>query len=164
MWRGPSPLRGLDVWTSPRPTTPPDLDSSAPSAWNSSTNQNDLTSRHNGQPLGRNIPLTTLEIEPESQRIRCTSQSSNGNSTTPAGLDGPPQTLLYTTVSTARDFRRPEQGVQQTEPIPSHSSMTGFSIRLLKPQPAQGAVLVLPIENHVYLDLDLPLRHPMQWH
>lgn len=127
-----------------------------------------MASRHNGQPL-RTIPPTM----PESQRIRRTSQSSNGNLNLPAGLTGPPQTLRYTTVSMARDFRSPEQSVRHAGPIPSHSSytpsfgtsdsMTGFSIRLLKPQPTQGAVLVPRIENHVYLDIGLPLQSPMTW-
>jgi len=43
--------------------------------------------------------------------------------------------------------------------------MTGLSIRLFKPQPTQGTVIPLRIENHVYLDIDLPppLESPMHW-
>ena len=83
----------------------------------------------------------------------------------------------------ARDFRSPEQSVRRDGPSLSNSgpslshssytpsfgtsdSMAGFSIRLLRPQPTQGVVLVPRIENHVYLDIGLPLQSlqsPMTW-
>jgi hypothetical protein len=157
---GPSQLRELGLWTSPRPTTLPDLDSSASSACNRSTNLNGLTSLHGGPPL---IPPTT----PESQRTRRARQLSGGsNLNTPVDLNGLPQTLHFATVSPTRDFRSSEQAVRTTEPTHSHSpytpslgtndSMRGFSIRLHKPQPTQNAVISLRIENHVYLDIQLP--------
>ena len=117
------------------------------------------------------IPPTT----PETQRIRCAQQLPCGsNLNTPAGLNGLPQTLYSANFPTTRDFHIPEQIVRTTEHIPSHpssytaslgtdDSMTGFSIRLYKPQPTQGTVIFLRIENSVYLDIDFPLRSPAAW-
>jgi len=41
--------------------------------------------------------------------------------------------------------------------------MIGISIRLDKRQPTEDAVIFLRIENHVYLDIDLPLQLPVTW-
>ena len=116
------------------------------------------------------IPPTT----PETQRIRRAPQLPGGsNLSIPVDLNGLPQTLYSANFSTTRDFHIPEQIVRTTEHTPSHSSytaslgtddsITGFSIRLCKPQPTQGTVIFLRIETHVYLDIDFPLRSPVTW-
>jgi hypothetical protein len=61
------------------------------------------------------------------------------------------------------------QTASTTGPVPRHPShassfetsdpITDFAIRLLKPRPTQGCTVVLSrIENHVYLDIELPSR------
>jgi len=113
-----------------------------------------------GDPLGLAFWSPPRPATPPALENVATDQ--NDSSSHPDGQLLPPPTTP--------DVPNPDQSAPTTEPIPSSSShtssfhanhsSTGFSIRLLKPEPIQRIVNISRIENNVYLAIDLPSQSP----
>jgi len=110
-------------------------------------------------------PSPLLTTPPRVDKVAAPSTWDNPtNQTDPSSP--PNRHLLPPTAADASDASQATSATQPIPPHPSHTppfeishSNTDFAIRLLKPRPTQGCVVVLPrIETHVYLNIDLPLR------
>ena len=123
--------------------------------------------------------MTIPPTAPEFQSIGHVPQLSDGsNSNNAANVDGPSRTFDSTPsmsafLVTARESRGLEQIARNTDLVLPRSSHTrssdtntpeiSISVKCDKRQPTDDRVIFLRIENHVYLNIDLPLRLPVTW-